>query len=107
MWTLADLACELDVPEARVRFWIAAGLLTPARNGQLSDQALHRFLCGHPIAWADGRRTPWIVALLTDPDARDKHACGAVLPAAGAWDRYAALVAEDGMAPAPEAADAA
>jgi hypothetical protein len=97
MWTLADLACELAVPEARVRFWIAAGLLTSAR-GQLSDQALHRFLCGHPTAWADGRRTPWIVALLTDPDVCAHHACGAVpsvAPPAGAWDRYVALVAED------------
>lgn len=99
MWTVADLAGELALPEARVRFWIAAGLLTSAR-GRLSDQALHRFLCAHPDAWADGRRSPWIDALLTDPDLTAKHACGAVPHApptpASPWDRYAALVAEGG-----------
>lgn len=99
MWTVADLACELAVPEARVRFWIAAGLLTPAR-GRLSDQAIHRFLCAHPAVWADGRRSPWIAALLTDPDVCAKHRCGATPRAeespVGPWDRYAALVAEGG-----------
>lgn len=98
MWTLADLADELDLPEARVRFWVAAGLLRAGKAGRLSDAALHRFLCTHPHAWADGRRTPWIAALLTDPDLTRGHACGAVpspvTARVGPWNRYADLLGE-------------
>ena len=95
-YTLADLACELAVPVARVRYWVASGQVRAYAHGtRLSDAAIHAFLCAHPAAWQrpDYTPTPWITGMLTDAYLRAAHrGCGPRTAQPGAprraFDRY-------------------